>query len=163
MNSARTDNLPAGTMGCAVCGRILDRWDDEASGESGWMHGSADADDQLDHDPVPASVKDLRPILRCDFCMVETQDAWIVRAAPFKVPRINYVSSEDWISCQTCAEHVRRQSWKNLESRSFEAIRERRADDEMFAEHGRAAIRAIHSGLRSNLRGRPERQSTDEI
>lgn len=110
---------------CAVCGRVLDRYQLPGA-EWQWAHQLSDIVDGEDHPAVPALPGEVQTRGRCDFCSsdLDPTDHFIVPAASFIVEPLvelvvdgvgmDHASVGDWSACPPCAELVTAGRWSAL-------------------------------------------------
>lgn len=125
---------------CAVCGRVLDYYEN-----LGWDHTAADRP-TADHVAVPVPVDDIRTAYRCDFCLADGA-RWVLPVRDYVVAPGN-VNSGDWSACDTCAGYLQRDEWNRLRQRAMQAYAERNGEQPQ-----EQVFRYMYRQLRKNIAG----------
>jgi hypothetical protein len=159
-------------MICAVCARVLDKFNDNKNGVIEWRHPFDVRLKGEDHPvwPVPASQVSIET--KCDFCF-EPDPQWIQPARSFAIAALNALpnlpdehgSHSDWAACDTCADFLNRGDWRGLRRRAFNAYKERNLAPELGAmpdEFLDTMLNAFYSQLRRNLNGPVRRKLANE-
>lgn len=149
---------------CAVCGRVLERVSNNASGHVGWVHPysmrAGNIGESEDHQPVPVPATDLPfPDTRCDFCYANNPQ-WVLPANDFINPdgvrdvtmpgAPEVASAGDWAACDECAELLSRGLWSDLFRRVKVAYEAHNGPMGSFEE---GHLRRIYKELRKNATG----------
>lgn len=138
---------------CAICGRVLDHYSEEDS-EGGWFHAEMDVD-ETDHVAVPVGVDEIRTTYRCDFCLIDIAEPWVVPARTFSVTPTNR-SEGDWAACETCARLILKNDWNSLARRCVNAVMRETADGEnLDPVTVEQTMKHMHRLLRKNITGVP--------
>ena len=137
---------------CAICGRVLDHYSENSGG--GWFHTEMDAD-ETDHIAVPVGVNEIRTTYRCDFCLVDISEPWVVPARTFSITPASR-SEGDWAACETCAGLILINDWNGLARRCTDAViredTDRQNIDPVTVEQ---TMKHLHRLLRKNITGVP--------
>lgn len=133
-----------GRMVCAVCGRVLDRYEGQ-----GYAHSLPE---DADHVAVPVPDTQMQPEERCDFCYTDHTE-WLIPARNFVVN--GHGSEGDWAACEDCYPFIPRNDWNGL-LRHVKFRWQQRHEQVMPAEMEKG-IKALYRGLRKNMSGAPRK------
>jgi hypothetical protein len=97
---------------CAVCSRVLDRFEEDLPGggtEDHWIHTADIRLREEDHPPVPVLPGALASVdFKCDLCFAPNP-TWVLPAETFEYPGAPGNFSEgNWALCDECASLYRR-------------------------------------------------------
>jgi hypothetical protein len=159
-------------MICAVCARVLDKFNDNTNGEVQWRHPYDIRLKGEDHAVWPVPASQIQIETKCDFCF-EPDPNWIQPARSFSIAALNALpnlpeehgSHSDWAACDTCADFLNRGDWRGLRRRAFTAYKERNLAPELGAmpdEFLDTMLNAFYRQLRSNLTGPVRRKVANE-
>jgi hypothetical protein len=101
---------------CAVCARILDRFEPGDGTAPYWRHTPQDGGELADHLPVPVDAADIHTEYRCDFCNTD-ESAYILPVRTFEAPGLTmsrYNSAGDWSACLGCGRLIELNQWSGL-------------------------------------------------
>jgi hypothetical protein len=136
-------------MVCAVCSRVLDRFEPEDGGVE-FLHTMQDRARE-DHPAVPVPESQIQTIGRCDFCNTD-YPVWVIPVLSFEMPGLpGRFSDGDWAACDTCKALIAKNHWDTLVRRATE-----RTDTSIIpAEIIRARLVTMYNRLRRNITGDP--------
>lgn len=168
-------------MICAVCARVLDKFNDAKTGEVEWRHPFDVRLKGEDHPVWPVPASQIAIETKCDFCFEENPQ-WIQPARSFGIAALNIIpglvekegehgSHGDWAACDTCADFLNRGDWRGLRRRALNAYMARNweADGmpkgesrEQTEQMTDLMLNAFYSQLRRNLTGPVRRVLANE-
>jgi hypothetical protein len=152
-NAAEQQTQQQTQHACAVCGRVLDRFD-SGDGHIGYSHAEFD-EAAADHAAIAVPVDELHPLYRCDFCLVDSLEPWTVPARTFAVTPGNR-SEGNWAACEICARIILRGDWNKLARRCVDAVIAHSDEHETLdKDMAFQATKMMHRMLRKNMTGAP--------
>jgi hypothetical protein len=135
---------------CAVCGRVLDRWEPDDGGAAQYVHTYQDRKHE-DHPAVPATLDEIPGIGRCDFCNND-YPTWVVPVNSFPMPGLpGHNSDGDWAACETCKTLIVKSRWDTLARRAVDHSSDLRVPKVII----RAQLDTMYNRLRRNIKGEP--------
>lgn len=143
-------------MVCAVCGRVLDRFEDDENGQVSFQHTLQDSGpDGEDHPAIPIPDREMnqeQKIGRCDFCNTD-YPTWGIPARAFPMPDLpGHFSDGDWAACEFCKTLIVKNHWDTLTRRATENYR---SNMPVPKEILRAKLAMMYNRLRKNINGEP--------
>lgn len=139
-------------MVCAVCGRVLNRFEPDDGSENLWVHSTQDNTPWSgeDHPAIPVPQSEMEGIGRCDFCNRD-YPTWVIPALSFEYPGLpGHFSDGDWAACDTCKVLIEKRRWETVIRRAVE-----QTQSVLPREVLKAKLSTMYSRLARNITGQP--------